>query len=233
MAFKYNPFTKSLDEVSAAGERGPTGLTGSTGATGATGPAGAAGAKGDKGDKGDTGETGATGASETVKTIILPAAAAALGTTTPATRETRELTTNKQVVDVLKFPHASVGIAWWAFLLPDSYDGGVINAKITYMNVDTEGTTTFLFSLFAGCATDGDPLDLTMGTVQELVTVVGDTAEDLKIGSWTTGVTPSGTPAGGKLLFVKLQRDPTDTEHDTTALDAYVLGLRLEYTWTA
>jgi hypothetical protein len=169
------------------------------------------------------------------KSIILPAASAALGTTTPATRETRELTTNKQVLDVLKFAHAGVCIAWWSFLLPDSYDGGVINAKITYMNVATDSTNNFLFSLSAGCATDGNPLDLTMGTVQELETVVGDTAEDLKIGTWSTGVTPSGTPAGGKLLVLKLQRDPTDTAHDTTSLDAYVLGLRLEYTvnsWT-
>jgi hypothetical protein len=165
-----------------------------------------------------------------IKTIVLPAASAALGTTTPATRETRELTTNKQVIDVLKFPHAAVGIAWWTFQLPDSYDGGAINAKITYMNIATDGTNKFLFSLFAGCATDGNPLDLTMGTVQELEATVGDTAEDLKIGSWGTGVTPSGTPAGGKLLFIKLQRDPTDTDHDTTSLDAYVLGLRLEYT---
>jgi hypothetical protein len=120
-------------------------------------------------------------------------------------------------------------------LLPDSYDGGVINAKITYMNVATDSTNNFLFSLSAGCAADGNPLDLTMGTVQELETVVGDTAEDLKIGTWSTGVTPSGTPAGGKLLVLKLQRDPTDTAHDTTSLDAYVLGLRLEYTvnsWT-
>jgi hypothetical protein len=167
------------------------------------------------------------------KTIILPAASAALGTTTPATRETRELTTNKQVIDVLKFAHAGVCLAWWSFLLPDSYDGGVINAKITYMNIATDGTNNFLFSLAAGCVADGEPLDMSMGTVRELVTVVGDTAEDLKIGSWSTGVTPSGTPAGGKLLFIELMRDPTDTTHDTTSLDAYVLGLRLEYTTNA
>jgi hypothetical protein len=176
----------------------------------------------------DHGGTGLT--AYPVKSIILPAASAALGTTTPATRETRELTTNKQVIDVLKFAHAGVCIAWWTFLLPDSYNGGVINAKITYMNVATDTTNNFLFSLSAGCITDGEPIDMALGTVQELETVVGDTAEDLKIGTWSTGVTPSGTPAGGKLLVLKLQRDPTDTAHDTTNLDAYVLGLRLEYT---
>jgi hypothetical protein len=165
------------------------------------------------------------------KTIILPAAAAALGTTTPATRETREIAGNLQVIDVLKFAHASVCIAWWSFLLPDSYDGGVIDAKITYMDtVNDEGTANYLFSLSAGCVADTQQLSVAMGTVQELVTPEGDTANDLRIGAWSTGVTPSGTPAGGKLLFVKLQRDPGDTDHDTSACDVYVLGLRLEYT---
>jgi hypothetical protein len=176
----------------------------------------------------DHGGTGLT--AYPVKTIVLPAASAALGTTTPATRETRELTTNKQVLDVLKFAHTGVCIAWWVFQLPDSYNGGIINAKITYMNVATDGTNNFLFSLSAGCIADAETLDMALGAVQELETVVGDTAEDLKIGTWSTGITPSGTPAGGKLLVLKLQRDPTDTAHDTTSLDAYVLGLRLEYT---
>jgi hypothetical protein len=165
------------------------------------------------------------------KTIILPAAAAALGTTTPATRETREIgTTARPVVDVLKFAHAAISFAWWKFILPDSYDGGTITAKISYTNIATDSTNKFLFTISAACLADGGPLDVTMGTAVELEATVADTAEDVKIASWGTAITPSGTPAGGQVIIIKLQRDPADTTHDTTSLDAYVLDLAIEYT---
>jgi hypothetical protein len=168
------------------------------------------------------------------KTIILPAASAALGTTTPATRETREIgTTARPVVDVLKFPHASIAFAWWKFILPDSYNGGTITAKISYTNIATDSTNKFLFTISAACLADGGPLDATMGTAVELEATVADTAEDVKIASWGTAITPSGSPAGGQVILIKLQRDPADTTHDTTSLDAYVLDLAIEYTTNA
>jgi hypothetical protein len=74
-----------------------------------------------------------------------------------------------------------------------------------------------------------------MGTAIELEATVADTAEDVKIAAWGTAITPSGTPAGGQVIIIKLQRDPADTTHDTTSLDAYVLDLAIEYTtnsWT-
>jgi hypothetical protein len=182
----------------------------------------------------DHGGTGLTAYPK--KTIILPAAAAALGTTTPATRETREIgTTARPVVDVLKFAHAAISFAWWKFILPDSYDGGTITAKISYTNIATDSTNKFLFTISAACLADGGPLDVTMGTAVELEATVADTAEDVKIASWGTAITPSGTPAGGQVIIIKLQRDPADTDHDTTSLDAYVLDLAIEYTtnsWT-
>ena len=182
----------------------------------------------------DHGGTGLT--AYPTKTIILPAAAAALGTTTPATRETREIgATARPVVDVLKFPHASIAFAWWSFILPDSYNGGTITAKISYTNIATDSTNKFLFTISAACLADGGPLDATMGTAVELEATVADTAEDIKIASWGTAITPSGSPAGGQVIIIKLQRDPADTTHDTTSLDAYVKDLAIEYTtnsWT-
>ena len=169
-----------------------------------------------------------------IKSIVLTGAGASLGTTTPATKETREVGTNKQVVDVLKFAVAGTNIVWWSFTLPDDYDGGAINAKIAYFTIATDGTNNIVFQIQASCSNDAEAIDQSLGTVQKLTTVVSGTANYLKIGSWSTGFTPSNTPAAGKQIFIKLFRDPSDGS-DNTSLDVYVVNVRLEYqtnSWT-
>ena len=166
------------------------------------------------------------------KTIIINAASAALGTTTPAVRETRELSSQKHVVDVLKFAVDGYHYANWSFQMPDDWTADPLTASISYFTTTTDTGKNAVMQLQASCSATDEAIDKSWGTTQKLTCPVSTTDNYLKIGTWSTAFTPSGTPVAGEQIFLRLFRDPTYSVDDTT-LDIYVISLRLKYTITS
>jgi hypothetical protein len=162
------------------------------------------------------------------RTIILLAGGAALGTTTPATRETREMATNKQVVDVLKFAVAGVNIAWFSFPIPDAFDSGTFVITIQYFNATADSGKFVVFQAAMSAAADGEAIDVALGTTQVIKSSCSATNNFQK---WTTfpAITASPTPAPSHMMFVKFWRDPTHSDDDS-AVDVYVESIKVEFT---
>jgi hypothetical protein len=166
------------------------------------------------------------------RTIILLAGGAALGTTNQATRETRQMATNKQVVDVLKFKYGTLNpddtsVAWFCFPIPDSFDSGTFAITIQYFNVTAESNKFVVFQAAMSASADGEAIDVAVGTTQVIKAACSSTDNFQK---WATfpAITASPTPAPAHQMFIKLWRDPTTTDDDS-GQDVYVQSLKVEF----
>jgi hypothetical protein len=166
------------------------------------------------------------------RTILLLAGAATLGTTTPATRETREMATNKQAIDVLKFAVAGTNIAWFNFPIPDAYDSGTFIISVYYFSLTSEAAN-FRFQAAMSAAADAEAMDVSLGTTVLVTAACSGTALYQKVATFGA-VTASPTPAPAHMMFLKLWRDPTEGS-DNSTLDAYVSAIKIEFVanaWT-
>jgi hypothetical protein len=176
----------------------------------------------------DHGGTGLT--TYPTRTIILGANSASLGTTTPCTRATRELATNKQVVDSIIFPVSGVGIAWFSFPIPDAYDSGTFVISVYYYSVTSEAAN-FRFQAAMSSSADAEAIDVALGTTVLVTAACSGTALFQKVATFGA-ITASPTPAPGHMMFLKLWRDP-DEGSDNSTLDAHVTALKIEFVASA
>ncbi len=98
-------------------------------------------------------------------------------------------------------------------------------AKVTfYWQASTTGTVVWGAAMRT--YNDGDPLDVTLGTPQEVSDAVG-TGQTMRVSSSTASITPSGTIASGNRTIVEIYRDPSNGTDDL-AVDAYLNSIRIE-----
>jgi len=164
------------------------------------------------------------------RTILLGANSASLGTTTPCTRATRELATNKQVVDSIVFPVSGVGIAWFNFPIPDAYDSGTFIITVYYYSVTSEAAN-FRFQAAMSASADAEAMDVALGTTVLVTAACSGTALFQKVATFGA-VTASPTPAPAHMMFLKLWRDP-DEGSDNSTLDAHVTAVKIEFVASA
>jgi len=112
--------------------------------------------------------------------------------------------------------------------MPLDYDGGTITAKFYW----THPATTVNFKVswgLQGVATgDGDTLDVAQGTAV-YANDEGGTTSDNYTSPATSAITIAGTPAAGKLINFRVLRKADDGTNDTLAVDAYLIGVLIEY----
>lgn len=139
-----------------------------------------------------------------------------------------EMGTNKNVIDYLPFDAASIEYAYQNVPMPLDYDGGTITAKFIWTHPTT--TTNFKVSWgLQGVATgDDDTLDVAQGTAV-YANDEGGTASDNYTSPATSAITIAGTPAAGKLINFRVLRKADDGTNDTLAVDAYLIGVLIEY----
>lgn len=132
-------------------------------------------------------------------------------------------TTLKRTVSYITF--AANERASAEFQLPDNYDGGTFAFRFIWGA--PSGSGTLIMGLSLGIAADGDSLNPDTNGWGTEVTVT-DTliaANAIQVSPESTAVTPSNTPAAGKLLLLDLKRTG-----GTLGVDGRIVAIILEYT---
>jgi len=142
-----------------------------------------------------------------------------------ASKATVEAGTNDIDYDVLDFDTSSDENAFVNFLMPDSYDGGVVQFRYCWTNAAGLTTETVTFEL-SGRALDNDgAIDQAVGTAIE----VADTwiaQGDIHISAWSGDVTLAGSPAGGQWVHFEVMRDVSE---DNLTGDARLMDVQIRY----
>ena len=143
--------------------------------------------------------------------------------TTGAGIDGEELSTNKINLDYLAFDAGTAEYAQASFSWPSGM--ATMTAKAYW--TAASGSGAVVWGVQARCYADDDALDQAQGTAQ----TVTDTllaANDAHISAATSAITPGGTVATGNLCVVQVYRDATNGS-DTLAVDARLIGIRLEF----
>lgn len=159
--------------------------------------------------------------------LWFPIGAFTAATTNGAASASAETTTNKNVLNTLDFDAATIESAQAVIGLPDSYDGGVIRARVYWTHPATSTNFGVVWSLSAAARGDNEGLDTAFGTAVT-VSDTGGTTNNLYITAETANITIGGTPAPRDLIHLKLERLATDGS-DTMAVDAKALGVMLYF----
>ena len=142
---------------------------------------------------------------------------------------TTSMATNKQDIRTLDFNEAAIEYAQSAlFAMPSDYNGGTFTYKILWKHADTTTDFGVVWAVDAICYADAGALDAAWGTAVN-VTDTGGTTNAIYITPASGAVTPSGAPAAGSPIIVRVQRVATDAA-DTLAVDARLIGIQITYT---
>tara|TARA_R110001606_G_scaffold197901_1_gene345434 strand:+ start:606 stop:1958 length:1353 start_codon:yes stop_codon:yes gene_type:complete len=181
-----------------------------------------------------TGALKATGAvtGRNYRTMYIDAAAMVPAVTNGAIANTEEMhATNFTTLDFLSFSTSTEQYADFKIVMPEQYNNGTIKAKFYWKPADAEASVSVVWGIKAYAATNSDALtgaSGVWGTEQVIEDVSLNTVDDLHISATTPAVTIAGTPAEGKLVFVRVFRKVAATDDDY-ADAAELLGVNLQY----
>ena len=138
-----------------------------------------------------------------------------------------EMGTNKNVYDYLAFDKDTVEYAYANVPMPNDYTGGAVYAKFYWMHPATTTNFDVAWLISAAAIGDGGSLDVSLGIAGGIIDI-GGSANTLYISNLSYQITPSGSPAAGKLIEFVAQRYSQHV-NDTLAVDAYLLGVMFWY----
>jgi len=164
------------------------------------------------------------------RTIFLSGAGGFPATTLPDAGFLKvELATNKVDVKGTKFAHSAAALSYhvWELTMPENYNGGTFTAQFRWMTNDAGATDDVRWVIQALSRSNDEALDAAYGTavgVTDTITAVGD----LMVSAVSGAITPSGTPAGGCEMIIRVGRDFENG--DTSANYGVLLGVIISYT---
>lgn len=163
------------------------------------------------------------------RTLVLSGAGGYPATTLPdAGFLTVECGTNDVDYRGTKFAHSADALSYhvWSFPMPENYDGSTMTAEF-YWTTNTESASGdirwVIQMLIRG---NDDPIDAAWGTAVGVTDTIL-AVNDQHISATSGAITPAGTPAGGKKLFVRVARDFENG--DTSTADAILTDVYLHY----
>lgn len=166
--------------------------------------------------------TGGAASPATAETSIYVDAAAMFAQSAGATAETVEGTNNAS--DVW---HVATGETLYAKMaMPPQWDGSDLEVDFIWGSSTGTATENVRWGIAAQCAGDDDAWDTAFSAATQ-------TADDAIINNTdlhlvgVTGVTPSGSPADGDILFLKITRETAGAT--VSSDDAQLFGLRVKY----
>jgi len=120
-----------------------------------------------------------------------------------------ELATNKFNFRSLAFGYASKTYANFKMKLPLAYTGGALFA---YFEWHSTGTTSngVCWGIAMASVGNDESLDAAWGSAVEIIDNATGKANRNLISGVTSAITPSGTPAGGETLEIRIYRDPAN-----------------------
>ena len=110
--------------------------------------------------------------------------------------------------------------------MPPQWDGGDLEVEFFWGSSAGTATQNVMWGIAAQCAGDDDAWDVAFSATDKTLDdpIINNT--DVHVVS-VAGVTPSGTPADGDLLFLKIVRETAGAT--VSADDAQLLGVRIKY----
>ena len=115
----------------------------------------------------------------------------------------------------------------YTFIMPANYDGGTLTAQFYWTSNATSPTGNVVWGIQGRAYADDDALDGAWGTVVKVTDGI-IAKDDLHISSVSDEITLANTPAGGKMIQMRVQRDGTDVA-DTSSNDVVLLGVLMSY----
>jgi hypothetical protein len=166
------------------------------------------------------------------QTIYIPASAMQPRSTSGATSQSRELATNKILLNALLFDATTTEYCQFAVQMPKSWNAGTVTAKFVWAHGNTTTNFGVRFFIQAAAFSDSDALDTAFGTAVGHTADAGGTEDDVYITAETGNITIANSPDKSDYVIFQIYRDVTDPG-DTLAIDAELLGVSLCYTTDA
>lgn len=133
--------------------------------------------------------------------------------------------------DYLAFDGATDEYAQFMWIPPDDWDASTIKVKFIWAaGGNMDAAQTIIWGINGYAVGDGDTLDVAFNsgevTVSDAYADSDETGPIQKITAASGAITIQGTPTAGKPVYFRVSRD-ADT--DTSILDAWLIGLTIEY----
>jgi len=125
-----------------------------------------------------------------------------------------------RTIRVMAFDSTTEEFAHFSVAMPTSWDEGTLTFRAFATAETITAATTVVFKLGAVAVSDGDSLNIAVGTAASL-TYTPSTANDLHITAESTGITVAGTPAAGDMVNFAISRD---VAADNAVSDALLIG---------
>ena len=109
-----------------------------------------------------------------------------------------------------------------------SHDSGTITFSVDWYHPATTTNFKVAWALDAVAIPDNSALNGTFGSAVQ-VNDTGGTTNKLYISPTSTAVTIGGTPAPNNLVIFRIRRVATDGTNDTLAVDAGMIGVRINF----
>ena len=170
------------------------------------------------------------------RTIYVDAGGMVPVVTNGAVASTEEMhATNFTTLDYLAFSANTEQYADFKIVMPEQYDNGTIKAKFYWKAAGAESNVSVVWGIKAYAGTEAESLVGDSGLwgteqVSKSTNASGHIVlDDLNISPTTPALTIGGTPAEGKLLFVRIFRKVAHA-NDDYADAAELLGVNIQYT---
>jgi hypothetical protein len=137
---------------------------------------------------------------------------------------------NPNMTDYLAFDGATDEYAGFTLSLED-WDLSTIKAKfVWYASAAMTNGHTVIWGLNCYAVSDGDSSDIAFSsgevTVSDAYVTADETSPIQKTTAATAAITVQGTPAAGDVVYCRVMRN-ADT--DTSTIDAWLVGVKIEY----
>ena len=156
--------------------------------------------------------------------LWIPASAFYTRTTSGAAYTSRELATNRVMIQSFNFDTTTQEYAQFNWSTPANWNAGTIRFKLYWTNTGGSAAQTIDFDLQAYAFSDDDALDTAFGTAQN-VTDTYIANNDIHVSAYSSAITIGGTPVAGDTVIFQLTRDVVS---DNLGVDCEVLGILLE-----
>jgi hypothetical protein len=163
-----------------------------------------------------------------VHSIYVPASAMVAQTTTGAAVGLNESTTNDIMRSSLDFDASTIEYAQFQIAMPNSWNEGTVTMQFYW---EAANTGDVVWGGQGVCISNDDTMDAAFGTGVTVTDSVTATT-DLMVTSATAAITLAGTPTAGDLAVFRVYRNASSGS-DTCAVDARLLGVKLNFTTNA
>ena len=167
--------------------------------------------------------------STATKTLIVSGAGAWASSTNGATGPAQtEFTSNDIDLVEIEFTNSgSTEHAQVTTIMPDNWDGGVINAEFLWRTPASSGTV--VWGLQGIAYSNDEAIDTSWGTRETVTDDAGSAGDDALWSPQTSDITLAGSPSGGDMVQFRISREAGNGSDDLSD-SAFLIGVKIEYT---